>query len=118
MVVVSAADGSMDDGELRAIGDIVRHLPAFAYFNEEELPAIGQTYVELLNDGDGFETVITLISENLPPKLRETAYAIACDIAAAAPVTRRSRSANGRFRGLIDTFTAPCQSPPNGDWQV
>ena len=83
MVVVSAADGSMDDEELRAIGDIVRHLPAFADFNEEELPAIGQTCPKLLNDDDGFETVTTLTSENLPPKLRETAYAVACDIAAA-----------------------------------
>jgi len=83
MVVVSAADGSMDDEELRAIGDIVRHLPVFADFNEDELPTIAQACAALLNDDDGFETDITIIAENTPPKLRETAYAIACDIAAA-----------------------------------
>ncbi|MBT5433475.1 MAG: tellurite resistance TerB family protein [Alphaproteobacteria bacterium] len=83
MVVVSAADGSMDDDELRAIGDIVRHLPAFTGFDENELPRIAEACAALLADEDGFETVITIISENLPDKLRETAYAIACDIAAA-----------------------------------
>ena len=83
MVVVSAADGSMDDDELRAIGDIVRHLPAFTGFDENELPRIAEACAALLADEDGFETVITIISENLPDKLRETAYAIACDIDAA-----------------------------------
>ena len=39
MVVVSAADGSMDDDELMTIGDIVRHLPVFQSFDEAELPA-------------------------------------------------------------------------------
>ena len=35
MVLVSAADGNMDDKELKAIGDIVRHLPAFEGFSED-----------------------------------------------------------------------------------
>ncbi|MBC6440265.1 MAG: tellurite resistance TerB family protein [Rhodospirillales bacterium] len=83
MVVVSAADGSMDDEELRTIGDIVRHLPAFRGFEEEQLPRIAEACASLLSEEDGFDTVITIIGENIPARLRETAYAIACDIAAA-----------------------------------
>jgi tellurite resistance protein len=83
MVMVSAADRNMTDSELRAIGDTVRQLPVFVDFNEDELPKIAESCAALLNDDDGFETVLTIISESLPAKLRETAYALACDVAAA-----------------------------------
>jgi hypothetical protein len=73
----------MTDSELRAIGDTVRQLPVFVDFNEDELPKIAESCAALLNDDDGFETVLTIISESLPAKLRETAYALACDVAAA-----------------------------------
>ena len=83
MVLVSAADSSMDDKELKAIGDIVRHLRAFDNFSEDELHQVAQACGSLLGDEDGFDTVLTIISKNLPDKLLETAYAIACDVAAA-----------------------------------
>jgi len=83
MVVVSAANGDMDDKELKAIGDMVRGLPAFRGFDDKELPKLAETCATLLGGEDGFETVLTIIHETLPPKLRETAYAVACDIAAA-----------------------------------
>ena len=83
MVMVSAADSNMTDSELHTIGDIVRRLPVFKDFNEEELPKIAQSCATMLNEDDGFETVLTVIFEALPAKLRETAYALACDVAAA-----------------------------------
>jgi len=83
MVIVAAADGDMDDPEMKAIGDVVRLLPAFGGFKEAELPKVAESCAELLAGEDGFETVLTVIHEALPAKLRETAYAIACDIAAA-----------------------------------
>ncbi len=83
MVMVSAADSNMTDSELQTIGDIVRRLPVFKDFNEEELPKIAQSCATMLNEDDGFETVLTVIFEALPAKLRETAYALACDVAAA-----------------------------------
>ena len=83
MVIVSAADGDMDDNEMKAIGDLVRHLPAFRGFKDKDLPKVAQSCAAMLNDEDGFETVLTVIKEALPERLRETAYAIACDIAAA-----------------------------------
>ena len=83
MVIVSAADGDMDDNEMKAIGETVRRLPAFKGFDENDLPKVAQSCASLLAEDDGFETVLTVIAEALPARLRETAYAIACDIAAA-----------------------------------
>ena len=83
MVMVSAADSNMTDSELHAIGDIVRRLPVFTVFDEDELPKIAQSCATMLNEDDGFETVLTVIFEALPARLRETAYALACDVAAA-----------------------------------
>jgi tellurite resistance protein len=37
----------------------------------------------MLSDEDGLEQAFAFIRDNLPERLRETAYAIACDIAAA-----------------------------------
>ncbi|MGY8997449.1 MAG: tellurite resistance TerB family protein [Alphaproteobacteria bacterium] len=109
MVLVSAADGSMDDKELRAIGDIVRHLPAFDGFSEEELPQVAQACGALLGDDDGFDTVLTIIAENLPDKLLETAYAIACDVAAANLIVDEDEMTvlqQLRWRLNIDRLTA------------
>jgi tellurite resistance protein len=39
--------------------------------------------VELLEGDDGLDKAIGLINQSLTPALRETAYAIACDVAAA-----------------------------------
>ena len=109
MVLVSAADGSMDDKELRAIGDIVRHLPAFDGFSEEKLPQVAQACGALLGDDDGFDTVLTIIAENLPDKLLETAYAIACDVAAANLIVDEDEMTvlqQLRWRLNIDRLTA------------
>jgi tellurite resistance protein len=83
MVIVSAADGDMDDSEMKAIGQTVQRLPAFKDFDVNELPKVAQSCASLLAGEDGFDTVLTVIAEALPARLRETAYAIACDIAAA-----------------------------------
>jgi tellurite resistance protein len=109
MVLVSAADGNMDDKELKAIGDIVRHLPAFEGFSEDELPNVAQACGTLLGDEDGFETVLTIIAENLPAKLVETAYAIACDVAAANLIVDEDEMTvlqQLRWRLNIDRLTA------------
>ncbi len=109
MVAVSAADGSMADEETMAIGGIVRHLPAFADFDERELPGIAESCAALLAGEDGFDTVLTAVVENLPAKLRETAYAMACDVAAAdldIDAGERAVLQQLRWRLGIDRLTA------------
>jgi tellurite resistance protein len=83
MVLVSAADSNMPDVELTSIGDAVLHLPVFHDFEREHLPRVTKECTKLLQDGDGLEKAFRSIKSALPEKLRETAYALACDVAAA-----------------------------------
>jgi tellurite resistance protein len=83
MVLVSASDGDMTDAELGEIGNIVTHLPVFRDFDIERLSSIAGSCTDLLQDDAGLDTALSLVFEGLPEKLRETAYAVACDIAVA-----------------------------------
>ena len=83
MVIVSAADSELPDAELRIIGDIVRDLPVFRDFDQSELPRALNDCTELMNRENGLEETLKAIRAALPAKLRETAYAIACDLDAA-----------------------------------
>ena len=83
MVLVSAADNNMPDVELQSIGDMVMHLPVFRDFDRGKLTQITSECAKLLQDKDGLEKALGKVKEGLPEKLRETAYALACDVAAA-----------------------------------
>jgi len=83
MVLVSAADRHMTDRELSRIGDQVRNLPVFADFDPEDLLPAAQDCAALLQRDDGLDKVLERIVASLPSRLAETAYAIACEIAAA-----------------------------------
>jgi tellurite resistance protein len=82
MVIVSAADSELPDAELRIIGDIVRDLPVFRDFDQSELPSVLNDCTELMSQENGLEETLEAIKVALPAKLRETAYAIACDLVA------------------------------------
>ena len=82
MVLVSAADGDMSDRELRTMGDTVRMLPVFAQFDVATLPDMAREITGILDHDDGLNRAIATIKDALPGHLRETAYALACDIAA------------------------------------
>ena len=83
MVLASAADAKMTDPELRRIGEIVDHLPVFQDFDKEKLVDTTAECAALLTGEDGLDTVLEVIRDALPANLRETAYAIACDVVAA-----------------------------------
>jgi tellurite resistance protein len=83
MVLVSAADSNMPDVELLSIGDAVLHLPVFHDFERAHLPKVTKECTKLLQDGDGLDKAFKAIKGALPEMLRETAYALACDVAAA-----------------------------------
>lgn len=83
MVLVSAADREMTDRELRLIGEIIRVLPIFEDFPEDTLPQVSAGCAKILGETNGLEKVFASIQAALTPKLRETAYALACDVAAA-----------------------------------
>ena len=83
MVLISASDGDMTDPELSKIGNIVNHLPVFEDFEAERLSSVAESCTDVLQADDGLNAALGLIKAGLPEKLRETAYAIACDVAAA-----------------------------------
>ena len=83
MVLVSAADTDMTDAELQIIGDIVNHLPAFRDYERKRFTRDLKECAQLLGKDDGLEQALKAIKSTLPQKLRETAYAVACDVAAA-----------------------------------
>lgn len=83
MVLVSAAEGRMSDRELAVMGRVVRHLPVFADFDADRIIEVGNACAELLTQEDGLDVALERIGRALSAPLRETAYALACDVAAA-----------------------------------
>jgi tellurite resistance protein len=83
MVLISAAEGEMTDAELEMIGRQVRYLPVFQDFDHQRLTAVGRDCADLLRREDGLDVACEMIAEALIQSLRETAYALACDVAAA-----------------------------------
>ena len=83
MVTMSAVDRTMTDAELSRIGEIVSNLPVFRDFDQENLVKTAEGCGEILSADGGLDHVLVLIRSNLPKKLRETAYAVALEVAAA-----------------------------------
>lgn len=83
MIAVSAADQSIDTAELVAIQTLVNHLPIFGDYDADRIPTIAQTVFDLFEEHEGLDALFGLIRDSLPETLFETAYALACDVAAA-----------------------------------
>ena len=83
MVMLSASDAHMTDKELSVIGDIVRHLPVFTDFNPDRLLDVARDCTSHLQQPDGMLHTLHVIRDSLPERMYETAYAVACDVAAA-----------------------------------
>jgi tellurite resistance protein len=86
MVLVAAADGGMTDREIGVMAGLVQTLPAFRDFSSDQLALATDTAVNLLNDENGLRRAAGLIRAALDPDLRETAYALACEVIAADEV--------------------------------
>lgn len=83
MVTISAVDRAMSDEELSRIGQIVSNLPVFQDYDENGLVQTAQACGEVLAKDDGLNNALGLVKRALPPQLRETAYALAVEVAAA-----------------------------------
>lgn len=83
MVLTSAADTQMTDAELNSIGNVVTRLPVFSGFDKERVVRLAEDCYALLADEDGLEKILDLAHDALPPRLYDTAYALAVEVAAA-----------------------------------
>ena len=84
MVTLSAADRTMTDRELMKIGDIVKTLPDLraistaSGWSRRPRPAARSSRTRTAST-----RCSTIIAASLPPRLHETAYALAVEVAAA-----------------------------------
>jgi tellurite resistance protein len=83
MIAVSASDENIRTAELVKIQSAVNMLPVFADFDIDHINRMSQLVFDLFEQEDGLDALFGLIRENLPERLFETAYALACDVAAA-----------------------------------
>ena len=83
MVTLAAADRAITDNELMKIGDIVKTLPIFRDFDRERLVKAAEACGAILQREDGLDEVLDVIANTLVPRLYETAYALAVEVAAA-----------------------------------
>lgn len=83
MVTVSVSDETIRTSELVAIERQVNHLPIFAGYDMDNLRAVAETVYRLMGEEDGLDTLFAMVRDALPERLFETAYALACDVAAA-----------------------------------
>ncbi len=83
MMTMIAVDAKIGNAELARIGRLVQTLPAFSGFDPERLTNVAQECGEILQEETGLQTVLALIKGGLPKGLRETAYALAIEVAIA-----------------------------------
>jgi uncharacterized membrane protein YebE (DUF533 family) len=82
MVTVAAADRQITEVELQRIGSMVNELPVFRDIDGDWLVREAQDCGKVLSKPDGVRHVLALVAEALPEPLRETAYALAAEVAA------------------------------------
>ena len=83
MIATSAADAQLRTVEMVAIQRMVNSMPIFADYDVDRIRITAQTVYDLFEEEDGLAALFGLIRDALPERLHETAYAMACDAAAA-----------------------------------
>ena len=82
MLVMSTADGERPDKELNMIADLTRNLPVFSSVTADDLILAIRATTVLLEEADSIDDLIEEAAVSLPKPLRETAYALAVEVAA------------------------------------
>jgi tellurite resistance protein len=83
MVAVSASDENLRTSELVKIQSSVNMLPVFADYDIDRMKETSRLVFDLFEQEDGLDALFGLLRDNLPERLSGTAYALACDVAAA-----------------------------------
>lgn len=82
MVAAAESDREIADAEINIIGDLVNHLPIFSGLDRAAMTVMATRCSEMLAQAGGSEQVFGMIRQALSMPLRETAYALACDVIA------------------------------------
>lgn len=90
MIAVSASDEDVRTAELIKIESAVNLLPIFGDYDTDRVRVMSSLIFDLFDQEDGLDALFGLIRDNLPERLFETAYALACDVAAADGTLREA----------------------------
>ncbi|MDH4980755.1 Tellurite resistance protein TerB [Hyphomicrobium sp. D-2] len=82
MFAAAASDRTVSQPELLRINSMVAELPAFRALSGDWMSREAQDCGRLLSKPDGMGKVVQMIVAALSPDLRETAYALAAEVAA------------------------------------
>ena len=82
MVVAATSDAQVSDRELEIISSLVGRLPVFDGFNRDNLGQVAAEAIDLIKDSSSLDKVLGMILEAVPERLRDTAYALAVEVAA------------------------------------
>lgn len=83
MIAISASDENMRTSELLSIERMVNHLPVFSDYNMSRVTEIANAVFDIFAEEEGLDILWNAIRAALPERLFDTAYALACDVAAA-----------------------------------
>ncbi|MCQ2005446.1 tellurite resistance TerB family protein [Rhizobium sp. NRK18] len=83
MVMASAVDSAMSDEELGRIGHLVQTMPVFRDFDDDRLIEVARKCAEILSGAEGLDIALETIRDVLPPRLYDTAYALAVELSGA-----------------------------------
>ena len=86
MVLVAAAEtGGISDREIGLMATLVQLLPVFQGFSTDRLRSAADAAIALLREEDGLAHAGSLVRSSLEPRMRETAYTLACEVVAVEP---------------------------------
>lgn len=83
MVLTACADKELAEPEIIMMSEMIRILPVFRGYDLDNLSGDSESCLKYLEKDDGLDELMRDVSDALPPRLAETAYALACDVAAA-----------------------------------
>lgn len=109
MIAISASDDTIRTSELVSIERMVNHLPVFRDYKMDRLTEVSNTVFDVLAEEDGLDILWETVRKNLPERLLDTAYAMACDVAAADGAARETELAllaDMRYELNIDRLLA------------
>ncbi|MEM9427588.1 MAG: tellurite resistance TerB family protein [Pseudomonadota bacterium] len=83
MIAISASDEHMRTSELLSIERMVNHLPVFKDYSMSRVTEVANNVFDILAEEEGLDILWNALRVTLPERLFDTAYAMACDVAAA-----------------------------------
>ena len=109
MIAFSASDETVRTSELMSIERMVNHLPVFKDYRLDRLKEVSNTVFDVMEEEDGLDILWDTVRTNLPERLFDTAYAMACEVAAADGTARETELrllADMRYELNIDRLLA------------